>query len=97
MGWTGKMPSGGYGLPADQPPWRIVLDPDALKQMRRLGRTDRDRISRAIDPLPAGDVRPLKGKPKEWRLRVGDWRVRFARNDAERVIKIFLIAPRGAA
>ena len=47
--------------------------------------------------LPEGDVRPLKGKPGEWRLRVGDWRIRFHRDDAERVIDILLVASSGAA
>ena len=47
--------------------------------------------------LPDGDVRPLKGKPGEWRLRVGDWRIRFHRDDGERVIDILLVASRGAA
>ncbi len=47
--------------------------------------------------LPEGDVRQLKGMPGEWRLRVGDWRVRFQRDDAERLIDIVLVAPRGGA
>ena len=65
--------------------------------LRRLSRVDRERLAEATRALPEGDVRPLKGKPGEWRLRVGDWRIRFHRDDAERVIDILLVAPRGAA
>lgn len=67
------------------------------KTLKRLSRVDRDRLVAAMRALPAGDVRPLTGKPDEWRLRVGDWRVRFQRNEAERIIDILLVAPRGGA
>lgn len=67
------------------------------KTLRRLSRVDRERLAAATRALPDGDVRPLKGKPGEWRLRVGDWRLRFHRDDAERVIDILLVASRGAA
>ena len=51
----------------------------------------------AIDRLPAGDVRRLRGSSPEWRLRVGDWPVRFERDDPGRSINIFAIRPRGSA
>lgn len=51
----------------------------------------------AIGRLPQGDVKRLHGHPYEWRLRVGDWRVRFRRDDTERIIYINLIAARGGA
>jgi mRNA-degrading endonuclease RelE of RelBE toxin-antitoxin system len=51
----------------------------------------------AIGRLPQGDVKRLQGHPYEWRLRVGDWRVRFRRDDAKRVVYINLIAARGGA
>lgn len=65
--------------------------------LRRLSRVHRERLAEAMRALPEGDVRPLKGKPGGWRLRVGDWRIRSHRDDAERVIDILLVAPRGAA
>ena len=69
----------------------------ALKALARLSRPDRERIRRAIDALPDGDVRPLTGIPREWRLRVGDWRVRFERDDDRRVIDVLLVLSRGEA
>jgi mRNA interferase RelE/StbE len=77
--------------------WRIVVTATARKSLQRLSRPDRERIVRAIDALPAGDVRPLVGLPDEWRLRVGPWRVRYRRDDVERLLTILVVAPRGDA
>lgn len=65
--------------------------------MRRLGRTDRERIASGISALPEGDVKRLRGVERRWRLRVGDWRIIFARDDARRVIDVMAISPRGRA
>jgi mRNA interferase RelE/StbE len=64
--------------------------------MRRLDRPTRERLAKAIDALPAGDVKRLRGQPL-WRLRVGDWRVLFARRERDRVIDVVAIRPRGRA
>jgi mRNA interferase RelE/StbE len=66
-----------------------------LKALRRLSRTDRDRIRGAINTLPDGNVKMLRGPERLWRLRVGDWRVIFDRHDADRVIDVLVISPRG--
>jgi len=47
-------------------------------------------------PREATGVRKLTGL-EEWRLRVGDWRVRFIRDDAARVIYVTRVLPRGRA
>lgn len=39
---------------------------------------------------------PLKGRD-EWRLRVGDWRVIFARDSDAKTLTILRILPRGRA
>jgi mRNA interferase RelE/StbE len=44
----------------------------------------------------AGDVKRLRGS-NEYRLRVGDWRVRFEREDRELVITVVRVLPRGRA
>lgn len=45
-----------------------------------------------------GDVIRLQDvRPPEWRLRVGAWRVRFSRNEPERVIDILRVRPRDKA
>jgi mRNA interferase RelE/StbE len=51
----------------------------------------------AIDALPRGDVKLLRGAERLWRLRVGEWRVIFDRRDAERVIDVLAVRPRGRA
>lgn len=59
-----------------------------------------DRIRDGIDgliPWPGrGDYRRLVGLP-EWRLRVGEWRVRFAVDAASSAVVILRILPRGRA
>lgn len=77
--------------------WRIEVRPAALKSLKRLSRPDRERIAAGIGALPAGDVRRLQGGERLWRLRVGDWRVIFGRRDAERVIDVIAVRPRGRA
>ena len=45
-----------------------------------------------------GDVVRLKGlEPAEYRLRVGDWRVRFAQDPASGGITVLRVLPRGRA
>ena len=58
----------------------------------------RDKVSElAADPrAQRANVSALKG-PDETRLRVGDWRVLYAMNDAAETIRVRLIAPRGSA
>jgi mRNA interferase RelE/StbE len=94
---SGTRPSGGSGLRAEPRAWRIVLDAGALKQLRRLSRPDRERIERAIAKLPAGDVRRLQGGVDLWRMRVGDWRVRFRLDRDRRRIDILAVTARGSA
>ncbi len=52
----------------------------------------------AADPSAANNnLRPLKGVPQGFRLRVGDWRVSYTLDRAAGVIDVFEIAPRGGA
>lgn len=51
------------------------------------------RIRRAVEKLPDGDVKKLKGLPNAFRLRVGDFRVLFYKNDGD--ITVFEIDFRG--
>lgn len=64
--------------------WTWVLTNPAERDLRRLGHDDRRRILDALDRFiedPAqGDVRKLQAREDEWRLRVGDWRVRFRKS-----------------
>ena len=51
----------------------------------------------AIERLPAGDVRSLKGRRGEWRLRIGDWRAIIRLDQETRVIVVTTVKPRGGA
>lgn len=59
----------------------------------------REAIARmAADPFaPNNNIRPLKGVPDGFRIRVGDWRVSYTFDPRARKIRVFEIAPRGGA
>lgn len=55
-----------------------------------------DRI--AADPFARNNnVKPLKGVPNGYRVRVGDWRVSYIFDRHANVIEVFEVAPRGGA
>jgi mRNA interferase RelE/StbE len=83
------------------PHWRIEFAPSARKDLRRLDRQVQQRIVDALDRLAAGerlagDVRRLAGST-EYRLRVGDWRVRFELDGDLLLITVVRVLPRGRA
>lgn len=84
-----------------EPHWRVVVDERARKDLRRIDPPTRQRILRAIERLAAGaeltgDIKRLSGS-NEYRLRVGDWRVRFERDGRHLVIIVVRVLPRGRA
>jgi mRNA interferase RelE/StbE len=84
-----------------EPYWRVVFDDRARKDLRRIDPPTRKRILNAIERLAqsaelTGDVKRLRGSD-EFRLRVGDWRVRFEREDRKLTIVIVRVLPRGRA
>ncbi len=83
-------------------PYTVLIRQQARKKLQSLPRQERFRLAEKIDQLGANpdsqelDVRKLEGEPY-YRLRVGNWRVIFDRQDAVRVIAIERIKPRGDA
>lgn len=81
--------------------WRVEFARAAQRDLRRLDPPIRRRILAAIRGLLAdpsqGDVKRLTGTDSEWRLRVGDWRIRFTRDHDTRTILILRALPRGRA
>jgi mRNA-degrading endonuclease RelE of RelBE toxin-antitoxin system len=79
---------------------RIVVTGRAERDLRQLMARDQERVRLAIDGLrrrpPIGDIRKLQGT-EDWRLRVGDLRVRFALADGGQVVRILRVLPRGRA
>lgn len=58
-----------------------------------LDRSTKQRIREAIEKLPAGDVKKLKGFQYDYRLRVGNYRILFQSKGGGIIIKDVL--PRG--
>ena len=80
--------------------WRYELTPRAMRDMRHLEVETRSRVFRALDLYVAerrGDVLKLQGHPAEWRLRVGDHRVRFSPDAEKRVIVVLRVLHRREA
>ena len=81
--------------------WRVELTRAAQRDLRRLDPPIRARVINALDGLtsepPVGDVRRLTGLSDEWRLRVGDWRIRFTRHAETRTVQVLRVLPRGRA
>ena len=65
----------------------VILGKRAEKFLERLPVKDRARILRAAYKLPHGDVSTIKGRPGEFRLRIGDWRIIFEHRGNEIFVK----------
>ena len=52
----------------------------AVKVINALDRPTKQRIKKAVEGLPKGDIVPLSGSTRLYRLRVGDFRVLFDRD-----------------
>ena len=80
--------------------WRIAVAPRAERDLRRLDPQIRRRVLTAIKGLiaepPEGDIKRLTGSD-ELRLRVGDYRVRFTRDNDQQLVTIQRVLPRGRA
>lgn len=80
--------------------WQIQLSTRARRDLRRLDQPVRVRVLDALERItgepPRGNLVRLTGRP-EWRLRVGDWRVRCELDAQARVIHALRVLPRGRA
>ena len=65
----------------------------AAKYINSQDRSAQQRIREGIEKIPEGDIKPLKGAPGTFRLRVGDWRILFS--NITDGIYIREIGPRG--
>jgi mRNA interferase RelE/StbE len=85
---------------ADETPWTLEFERRAEQDLRRLDPPVARRVLAALDRLlrrdPSLDLRRLHGGD-EWRLRVGDWRVRLQLDFDARAIVVVRILPRGRA
>jgi len=79
--------------------WSLRVVPPARRDLKRLDPPVQRRILDALDKFVvdprSGDIRKLNSL--QWRLRVGDWRVRFSFDDENQVIVVLRVLPRGRA
>ena len=79
----------------DSTEWRIVLTRNADKSLGRIDKSAQRRLRQAIDDLMEGDVKKLRGRENEYRLRVGNYRVVFTPAYENRTLTILEIFHRG--
>lgn len=80
--------------------WQVRWRNRAEDDLDALPRQVRQRVVTAIDRLAEtgqGPVRKLQGQPAEWRLRVGDWRIRFVFDYPNRTIEVLRVLHRREA
>ncbi len=81
--------------------WHVHWQSAAHRDLSRLDAQVQGRILDAVERYAAtgqGDVIRLQDvRPPEWRLRIGAWRVRFSRDETERVLDILRVLPRDKA
>lgn len=73
----------------------IKYTKDAVKQINAMDKPAKERIKTAIDALPKGDIKKLKGYTTKYRLRVGTYRIIYDIQD--NTIIIGAVLPRGDA
>ena len=80
--------------------WRIDWASAAVRDLRRMDRQIAERVRAAVRRLAEtgyGDVIRLTATEPEWRLRVGDWRVRLVYDFEQRVIRVERVRHRSQA
>ena len=80
--------------------WRIVMERQPEKTLRRLPQNIGRRIDRAIlalteNPHP-NNSKKLIGYDNLYRIRIGSWRVIYAIEDEQLIILVIRIAPQGS-
>ena len=80
--------------------WEVRWSGPALRDMRRLDQTTARRIRQTINRYAGteyGDVISMRGRDREWRLRVGQWRVLFNFYEVQDSLMVLRVLPRGRA
>lgn len=75
--------------------YNIIYEKRCLKYLKKLDKNMQLRIIKAINQLPLGDVKRLQGNTEDYRLRVGNYRIIFSKDDEKLIILIIEIGSRG--
>ena len=78
--------------------YNVTITSRAERELRRLDRPVKNRMVAAIlalnsDPRPAGCLK-VKSEEGVWRIRIGDWRVGYRIDDANREVIVIRIGHR---
>ena len=78
--------------------YNVTITSRAERELRRLDRPVKNRMVAAIlalnsDPRPAGCLK-VKSEEGVWRIRIGDWRVGYQIDDANREVIVIRIGHR---
>lgn len=83
------------------PAYEIRWSRKAFSYLKRLDSENRKRIVEAVETLaadsenPSLDIKPLHGRPGEFRLRVGAYRVIYEPDRAVLLISVLTVSPCG--
>jgi mRNA interferase RelE/StbE len=79
--------------------YQLTLSRESVKFLKKQEKNIQLRISKALRGLteqpPLGDIKPLKGKKGQLRLRIGTYRSLFEVNHDEKIVYIQTIDNRG--
>lgn len=77
--------------------FKITYSKTVVKTILKYDKPTRERIYSALNSLPHGDVKCLQGKdnPPYFRIRIGDIRALFIKDDIKMGIFVFDIHSRG--
>ena len=86
----------------DEPPYLVKFTDIAVKSLQRFPKNDQKRIVAKVEQLAAAplhmpNVKRLNDADAIYRLRIGDYRVLFDRDDEIRVIDVIDIRTRAQA
>jgi mRNA interferase RelE/StbE len=78
--------------------YNVTITARAERELKRLDRTTKNRVVKAIldlspNPRPAGCPK-VKSEEGVWRIRVGDWRIGYQINDASSEVTIIRVGHR---
>jgi mRNA interferase RelE/StbE len=82
---------------------QIAYRRDPQKALSGMQRAKAEDIFAVLDRIAANpsarnnNIKPLKGVPNGYRVRVGDWRVSYTVDRRTGMIEVFEVAPRGGA
>ena len=78
--------------------WHIEIHERFYKKLARLPRPEREAILLALNNLQNDpftmDLKPLRGR-KDWRLRVGSWRILVRTDIGKKVMVVYELGSRG--